>query len=49
MLKKRIICHFDEGEISTRGSTKIIDFDCGVTCEDFSLRRNDKLYVDPFK
>jgi len=32
----RLICHFDEGEISARNSAKIY-FDCRATYEDFSF------------
>ncbi len=32
-----LVCHFDEGEISTRSSTKIGELHCGVTREDFSF------------
>ena len=30
-------CHFDGGEIFARSSTKIDDFYCGVSREDFSF------------
>ncbi|MDQ6529055.1 hypothetical protein, partial [Flavobacterium sp. LHD-85] len=37
------IYNFEEREISTRSSTKIGDFDYGVTCEDFSFLEMTRL------
>ena len=42
LIWKRPVCHSDGGGIPASSSTKIDDFDCGVTCGDSSFR-NDKI------